>query len=96
MKRYFYNSAPKFLSLNFSKWFLFFLLVFSNVSNGAIYYIDSVAGSDTNNGTSEATAWKNISKVNTLTLALNSRIYLKCGSVWNGQQLKFGGSGTSY
>jgi hypothetical protein len=95
MKNYIYKSIPKFASQNFSKWFLFFLLVFSNVSNGAIYYIDSVAGLDTNNGTSQSTAWKNISRVNSITLSLGSKIYLKCGSVWNGQQLKFGGSGTA-
>lgn len=95
MKNYIYKSIPKFASQNCSKWFLFFLLVFSNVSNGAIYYIDSVAGLDTNNGTSQSTAWKNISRVNSITLSLGSKIYLKCGSVWNAQQLKFGGSGTA-
>jgi hypothetical protein len=81
--------------INTYKWLIFLFLLSSNISNGAIYYIDSVAGSDANNGTSEATAWQNISKVNLLTLALGSKIYLKCGSVWNGQQLKFGGSGTA-
>lgn len=88
MKKYLFKSNP-------FKWFIFLLLLSSNISKGAIYYIDSVAGSDANNGTSEATAWQNISKVNLLTLALGSKIYLKCGSVWNGQQLKFGGSGTA-
>ena len=81
--------------INTYKWVILLFLLSSNISNGAIYYIDSVAGSDANNGTSEATAWQNISKVNLLTLALGSKIYLKCGSVWNGQQLKFGGSGTA-
>ena len=81
--------------INTFKWVILLFLLSSNISNGAIYYIDSVAGSDVNNGTSEATAWQNISKVNLLTLALGSKIYLKCGSVWNGQQLKFGGSGTA-
>ncbi len=80
---------------NSVKWFVLFLLLSFNLSNGAIYYIDSVAGSDANNGTAEATPWQNISKVNLLTLALGSKIYLKCGSVWNGQQLKFLGSGTA-
>ena len=88
MKKYLFNSNP-------FKWFILLFLLISNVSNGAIYYIDSVAGSDTNNGTSEVTAWKNISRVNSITLSLGSKIYLKCGSVWNGQQLKFGGSGTA-
>jgi len=95
MKNYFNQNNPILVYRNSFKWFLLFLLFVSNLSNGAIYYIDSVAGVDTNNGTTELTPWKNIYKVNLLTLALGSKIYLKCGSVWNGQQLKFGGSGTA-
>ena len=95
MKKYFYKSNTIGLNKVFFKWMLLLVLFVSNVSNGAIYYIDSVAGVDTNNGTTELTPWKNVSKVNLLTLALGSKIYLKCGSVWNGQQLKFGGSGTA-
>ena len=74
----------------------FFILFFfiSNVSNGTTYYIDSVAGLDTNNGTTIATPWKSVSKVNT-NLVAGDKIYLKCGSVWNGEQLKFSGSGSS-
>ncbi len=89
MKKYPYNNNP-------FNWFILLLLILAtNISNGAIYYIDSVAGSDTNNGTTDLTPWQNISKVNFLTIALGSKIYLKCGSVWNGQQLKFNGSGTA-
>jgi hypothetical protein len=88
MKIYLFISNP-------FKWFIFLLLLTTTVSNGAIYYIDSVAGSDTNNGTSDLTPWQNISKLNQLTLSSGSKIYLKCGGVWNGQQLKFGGSGTA-
>lgn len=95
MKSYNHKNKPSFVSLNSFKWFLLLLLFVSNISKGATYYIDSVAGVDTNNGTTDLTPWKNISKVNLLTLALGSKIYLKCGSVWNGQQLKFSGSGTA-
>ena len=75
----------------------FFILIFftSNVTNGTNYYIDSVAGLDANNGTTIATPWKSVSKVNTKTLVASDKIYLKCGSVWNGEQLKFLGSGSS-
>lgn len=59
------------------------------------YYVDSVGGNDSNVGTSTTAPWKNISKLNSLTLTQGTRIYLKCGSVWNGQQLKFSGSGSS-
>ena len=75
--------------------FFIFLFFLSNILNAASYYVDSVAGADTNNGTSELTPWKNVSKVNLLTLTSGDKIYLKCGSVWNGQQLKFSGSGST-
>ena len=71
---------------------LFFL---SSTCLATEYYIDSVLGADTNNGTSISTPWKNLSKINSLTFSAGDRINLKCGSVWNSQQLKFSGSGTA-
>ena len=71
------------------------VLFFSFITSygATTYYIDSAAGLDTNNGTSINTPWKNITKINSMTLGANDKILLKCGSVWNGQQLKFSGSG---
>jgi hypothetical protein len=47
------------------------------------YYIDSVAGSDSNAGTSEAQAWATIGKLTTAAvLASGVKIGLKCGSVF--------------
>ena len=88
----FYSCFPKKLfSLNS---FCFLIFLISTISKGATtYYIDSVAGADTNNGTSITTPWKNITKINAMTFLPNDKILLKCGSVWNGQQLKFSGSG---
>lgn len=57
------------------------------------YYIDAVQGADTNSGTISA-PWQNLTKLNSLTIPAGSFIYLKAGSVWTGQQLKFYGSGT--
>ncbi|MDI1317038.1 MAG: hypothetical protein PSU83_07020, partial [Flavobacterium sp.] len=74
---------------------LFLLILSVNFIFSANYYIDSVAGIDSNNGTSISTAWKNISMLNLLTITAGSNVYLKCGSVWDGQQLKFIGSGTA-
>ena len=71
------------------------MLLSVNQVSAVSYYIDSVAGLDTNNGTSEATPYKNVYKINGMFFSLGTKIYLKCGSVWNGQQLKFGGSGTA-
>ncbi|WP_396186869.1 T9SS type A sorting domain-containing protein [Flavobacterium sp.] len=72
-----------------------FMLLLVNHASAIDYYIDSVAGSDTANGTTILTPWKNLTRINGLTISLGSKIFLKCGSVWNGQQLKFGGSGTA-
>ena len=71
------------------------MLISVNQASAIDYYIDSVAGVDTNNGTSQATPYKNVSRINGMSFSLGTKIYLKCGSVWNGQQLKFGGSGTA-
>jgi hypothetical protein len=71
------------------------MLLSVNHASAIDYYIDSVAGVDTNNGTSQATPYKNVSRINGMSFSLGTKIYLKCGSVWNGQQLKFGGSGTA-
>jgi len=56
------------------------------------FYIDSIAGNDTNIG-SVTSPWKNVSKLNALSFFPGAKIYLKCGSTWSGQQLKFSGSG---
>jgi hypothetical protein len=72
-----------------------FMLLLVNQASAIDYYIDSVAGSDTANGTTISTPWKNLTRINGLTLRLGDKIFLKAGSVWNGQQLKFGGSGTT-
>ncbi len=58
------------------------------------YYIDANLGDDNNNG-SINNPWKNISKLNNLTLVPGTEIYLKAGSVWTGQKLKFKGSGSA-
>lgn len=72
-----------------------FLLLNVDVAYAINYYIDSSAGIDANNGTATTSPWKNLTKINGLTLAAGDRIYLKSGSIWNGQQLKFNGSGTA-
>src|SRR5579884_4165196 len=63
--------------------------------SAAIFYVDSVAGSDSNNGLSASTPWKSLNKVNQGTYQAGDHILLKAGSVWTGQQLIPKGSGTS-
>jgi hypothetical protein len=55
------------------------------------YWFDSVAGNDNNPTNSEATPWKSMSKINEVVNSLNSgdTIWLKRGSVWYGEILRF-------
>lgn len=55
--------------------------------NGNTYYIDATNGNDSANGTSDATAWKTLSKVNGITFGPKDKILFKSGEVWNGQLL---------
>ncbi len=63
-------------------------------ANSTVYYVDSVSGSDSNNGTSLSTPWQTLANINATTFQPGDRILLKCGGVWNGQ-LYPKGSGTS-
>ncbi len=54
------------------------------VSFSATYYVSN-AGSDTNNGLSEASSWKTLAKVNAVTLFVGDAVKFKCGDSWFGQ-----------
>lgn len=62
--------------------------------SGHAYYVDSVAGSDDNPGTSADAPWKTLDKVNRKTFGAGDVILFKSGSKWTGQ-LWPKGSGTS-
>lgn len=49
---------------------------------GTSYYVDNVGGNDANDGTSPATAWKNISKVNTFVFSPGDKLLFKRGGSW--------------
>ncbi len=69
----------------------------ANACNGATtgaHYLDSSAGSDSNDGMSPATAWKTLAKINGVTFQPGNKICLKAGGSWTGQ-LAPKGSGTS-
>ena len=61
---------------------------------GTTYYVDSVSGNDSNNGTSISTAWKTLAKVNSITFQAGDSILFKAGCYWSGQ-LKPQGSGAA-
>ena len=58
------------------------------------YYVDSVAGLDSNNGTSVSTPWKTLTKVNGITFLPGDNVLFKRGSAWTGT-LTPKGSGNS-
>ncbi len=58
------------------------------------YYVDATGGNDTNNGQSDATAWRTISKVNNYSFQTGDDVYFKCGETWEEQALFVDWSGT--
>ena len=74
-------------------------LFICNAIHAKSYYI-SAAGSDVNSGTSPASPWQTISKVNSFTFALNDSILFKRGNIFyggivvRGANLNFGAYGT--
>lgn len=65
----------------------------SYLPTGNSYYVDSFSGSDDGSGTSAATAWKTLDKVNRRIFDAGDVILFKSGSKWTGQ-LWPKGSGT--
>ncbi len=58
------------------------------------HYVDSLAGNDTADGATPATAWKSLSKVNTTTFQPGDHLCFKAGSTFTGQLHPLG-SGTA-
>jgi hypothetical protein len=63
-------------------------------AQAASYYVDAMNGSDSNSGTSSATPWQSLSKVNSTKFQAGDTIHFNRGSVWTGT-LQVGHSGTS-
>ena len=51
------------------------------------YYVDCIAGDDSNSGTSEASAWKSLDKGSAAPLNPGDSILLKRGCIWTGKLL---------
>ncbi|OHD57171.1 MAG: hypothetical protein A2Y33_09625 [Spirochaetes bacterium GWF1_51_8] len=51
-------------------------------NTGTTYYVDSSAGSDTNNGLAPETAWKTAAKVNAAVFGAGDRILFAKGGIW--------------
>jgi hypothetical protein len=62
----------------------FLILSSFEAAHAASYYVDSTSGADPNSGTSSATPWKSLNKVNSTTFQAGDTINFKRGSVWTG------------
>lgn len=62
---------------------------------GTSYYVDSTIGADQNSGTTPATAWRTLAKVNATSFHPGDHILFKSGSIFTGQ-LWPKGSGTEH
>jgi len=61
------------------------MLSFGAPAVAATYYLDAASGDDGRTGTSEATAWKTLAKVNAAVCQPGDSILLKSGGSWAGQ-----------
>lgn len=73
--------------------FILLLLALPVVLYAETYYVDSNAGSDNNSGTSPASAWESLAKVNSFSFRPGDTILFKSGAEWTGI-LHMKGSGT--
>lgn len=60
----------------------------------ATYYVDSVSGSDNNNGLSAGSPWRTLARVNSAVLAPADNVLLRRGSIWR-EQLTLKNSGSA-
>lgn len=64
-------------------------IVFSFLSGlmpwNAVYYFDSVNGSDSNSGKSMEEAYQSLDKLNSIRLRQGNKVYIACNSVYRGQ-----------
>jgi parallel beta-helix repeat protein len=75
------------------KLFTIILLAISTVVSATRYYVSNT-GNDASAGTTTATAWKTVAKVNSKVFAAGDEISFLRGGVWR-EQLKVSGSGNS-
>ena len=61
---------------------LFLLFILTGVSYASTFYVDSIHGSDANNGLTTATAWKTVAKVSGYNLLPGDSVLFKRGCIW--------------
>jgi len=63
------------------------LILNTTIQAQTTYYIDATSGNDTDNGTTTASAWKTINKVNQQTFSPGDSILFKRNETWNDDRL---------
>jgi len=63
-------------------------------ASGAVYYVSSSAGNDSNDGSSIGNAFRTVGKVNSLNLQPGDKVLFQCGDTWQAEQLVISKSGT--
>ena len=56
----------------------------AGISWATEYYVDSLSGSDANDGMTESTAWKSLDKVNDADIKGGDAVHFRRGRVWRG------------
>ncbi|UCE73642.1 MAG: right-handed parallel beta-helix repeat-containing protein, partial [Methanomassiliicoccales archaeon] len=74
--------------------FFSIIVISSPLFAGTVYYVNITGGDDSSLGTSEATAWKTIAKVNSQSFSPGDKILFKRGEVWR-EPLIIPSSGTA-
>ena len=85
--------------------YLFMSILVPCLGFSATYYVDLTNGKDTNDGLSEAAAWKTIAKINASSFSPGDQVLLKRGEIWRetlvpsssgtfGHPITFGAYGT--
>lgn len=71
-----------------------FLFLSVSRAQATTYYVDSIGGNDSSNGTSSSTPWQTIAKINNSTFHPSDSILFKSGDTWR-EQLNISGSGSA-
>jgi parallel beta-helix repeat protein len=69
-------------SVQASAWQSLSIIVNSSATAYTSYYIDSVAGNDTSDGTSSSTPWRTLAKINSARFSAGEHIFFKSGDIW--------------
>jgi parallel beta-helix repeat protein len=72
---------------------LFFLLISIQLIAQTTYYVSNSQGNDSNNGTSQSSPWKTLSKVTNAALNPGDQILFRRGDIWSGDRLTVSRSG---